>query len=576
MTFRSLPSLLLALLLPSTSLGCGGFFCEPARPVVQSGEAIAFGVKGDTVTMHVQILYEGPAEGFSWILPMPVEPDEIRVGSDLLFSSLFRQTLPQWQLEVIEEANDSCSEADLEADQCIARDSVSAEMMDESAEDGATVLEEGSVGPFDFVVLEAAENNPSSVLDWLNENGYDQPEGSAPLLNYYAVNNHVFVALRLQKEAETGEIQPLILQYTMPEAADATAVSRRAMACVPIQLTSIAATEAMPIQVYILGQARAVPLNFVELELDDTQVDWLNCQNNPGCFDDNYRVRFDRAANQLVNHSFVTEFAGASQELLRSSIEVSVTQEEIASATSMDDFFQTVRFRLPPLTLVDTIVREQTMDSSSFDASALALELEEKVLKPARDAQAFVDGFPYLTRMYARLSPSSMTKDSFFAFKPELPDVDNVHVATAVPICADGSPSGLTITTKGGTIVVPATRECGSWSPSQPFIWNASQSPAILLASWGFEGDEGMVVSRSLDGTFDGGAVAAAISFGDSLVMDQTIPEYVATDGNTGGTENPSTPSSESSDTSPDSGDSACSLTLLGAYVLVVAALALL
>ena len=249
----SLQALLTALLLPVSTKACGGFFCEPMRPVVQSGEAIVFGVNGDRVEMHVQILYEGPAEAFSWLLPIPVQPDDIRVGSDLLFSALFSSSLPTWELE-IQESSDSCGDILSQPDQCAFRESfneAAPEMEMDDAGGDAMVLEQGSVGPFDFVVLEAAENNPDSVLEWLNENGYDQPEGSAPLLNYYAVNNHVFVALRLQKDAETGEIQSLILQYTMPalgEAGAVTQVSRRAMACVPIQLTSIAATDNMPIQ----------------------------------------------------------------------------------------------------------------------------------------------------------------------------------------------------------------------------------------------------------------------------------------------------------------------------------------
>jgi hypothetical protein len=534
MRFLLLSTLGLALF-PTSTLACGGFFCEPQRPVLQSGEAIVFGVNGDSnqVTMQVQILYQGPAEAFSWVLPLPVVPDAISVGSDLLFRSLFQQTLPRWQLEVLNEtASDTCDSTALEFPQCLARDTFVASAADE---EGAVVLEQGSVGPFDFVVLEAAENDPTSVLTWLNENGYDQMEGSGPLLNFYAANNHVFVALRLQKQAETGEIQPLILTYTMPVSEDTTQISRRAMACVPIQLTRIAATENMPIQVYILGQARAVPLNFVEIQLDDTKADWLTCQGNDACFYDDYMDRFDSAASQLVNHSFVTEYAGTSS-VMAGTIEIQdVTEEMLAQTSSLEDFNQTYRALLPTdLPLVDTIIQDYA-DTNPFDAAGLAAELEAKVLKPARDAQAFVDGHAYLTRMYARLSPDFMTKDPFFAFKPELPDVSNMHNATAIPVCTDiGNglePSALIIQVDGyDPFQLPATTGCNGWAPiiteSPPII----TSHALQVSSWGFEGDLGVIVLPSADGSFDAGALKEAVDFGDSLVMNQTIPEFTCSD----------------------------------------------
>jgi len=519
---------LLFLLLPRVANACGGLFCEPQRPVVQRGESIVFGVENNVVTMQVQILYEGPAEAFSWVLPLPFQPSTVDVGSDLLFRSLFRQSLPTFELEIQNEASATCSSNALEPVQCFASDA------DDVSEenDGVILLDEGSVGPYDFVILQAEEKNPNSVLAWLEENGYAQPEGSASLLNYYATNDHVFVAVRLTKEADTGDIQPLILTYEMPENTTAQQTTqtvetagRMAMACVPIQLTSVAATDDMPIQVYILGSARAVPLNFVELELDDTLVDWLTCQNNPGCYDDDYRERFDLAASQLANHSFVTEYAGPTTSVITDSIAVQFTAEEVAAVSSWEDFQMFQPF-LPNLTIVDAILQKHSLEN--FNAAELAEELEEKVLEPSREAQAFVEKFPYLTRLYARLSPETMTKDPFFAFKPELPDVSNVHRAVAVPICQDGNPSALSISVQDGaaSVELAATMGCFGWMPADPVEARLSISPARQLASWGFAGDEGIIVQRSVDGAFDMTRVQEALAFGDSLVTNQTIPEY--------------------------------------------------
>ena len=53
-------------------------------------------------------------------------------------------------------------------------------------------------------------------------------------------------------------------------------------------------------------------------------------------------------------------------------------------------------------------------------------------------------------------------------------------------------------------------------------------SPALQVSSWGFAGDAGVIVARQGDGSFDGQQIQDAIGFGDSLVMNQTIPEYTA------------------------------------------------
>lgn len=523
----ALLSIAFLLLLLPTALSCGGFFCSLNAPVLQTGEAIVFGVEGNKVTMHVQILYEGPAEAFSWVLPVPFQPN-VAVGSDQIFSAMFTQTLPSFQLAIQAGTTDTCGREDFDIPIC-----ATAEFASDSAgmppPGSAMVLEEGSVGPFDFVVLEAAENDPSSVFRWLEENGYDQPDEAAALLNYYALADHVFVALKLQKNAEVGEIQPLILEYEMPPSQD---MSRTAIACVPIQLTRIAATPQMPITVYVLGDTRVAPLNYMELQLDDTQVDWVGCLNQgPRCYDTDYRDRFDRAAMEISNHTFVTEYAGTARTM-DGLITIPVTKEQIANVENQQEFFDRLSFLLPNTALVDSIIVDYM--GKVFNATALAEELHEKVLQPAIDDQAYVDGFAYLTRLYARLSPEMMNKDPFFAFKPELGDVDNVHRATGLPIC-DGDTPGptaleITVESSNDTVIVPAGfGGCGGWVPFNPIVpVNDTMriSPALQVAAYGFEGDEGVIVLRSANGNFDMEKVQEAVSFGDSLVMSQEIPDY--------------------------------------------------
>ena len=206
--------------------GCGGFFCTPNQPVIQSGEAIVFAVNAQTgaVEMHVQIDYSGEAEDFSWLLPMPIQP-EISVGSDVLFTSLFENTRPQFNFVIHNDATTTCS-ADLL--QTVACATMVDESTDSAAESSATVLEQGSVGPFDFVIVTVAEDGePDTIFQWLGENGYDQPKVAEPLVNYYAGMGMVFVALRLRKESSVGEIRPVVLKYSLPNTEGAVSHRQR-------------------------------------------------------------------------------------------------------------------------------------------------------------------------------------------------------------------------------------------------------------------------------------------------------------------------------------------------------------
>jgi len=579
--FLSLLVLLSGSFLLTPVAACGGLFCEPSRPVLQAGEAIAFGVQGTNIQMHVQILYEGPASAFSWVLPVPKTPDNVSVGSDILFTSLFSETLPQFVLNIAQNESTTCTEDDFGPLAC--------PMMMADAESagggGAVVLETGSVGPYDYVVLEPAENNPDSVFEWLSTNGYDQPEGADALLNYYALLGQKFVALKLTKDTESGDIQPLILEYNMEGADENTPI-----ACVPIKLTAIAANDNMPVQVYVFADARAVPLNYLDVELDDAQVDWVGCLNNPGCYDDNYRARITEAMLPLDNHGFVTEYAGASNVMKDKVALVDINMDNLkASATWIDFFNQLANAGVPAIPLVTSIVDKyvpNTYDEGlfcsdlyipdqifnmancaelyvpqsdwTFDATGMADELDEKVFGPARDSQAFVDSFSYMTRMYGVLSPANMDKDPFFTLNSNAPDVSNIHTATAVPVCVTGEgPVALEIRVDGSEpFTVAAEPFCNTWRPTgdDTTVIAAPISPVIALTSWGYANQEATVISRSLSGGFAEDEVKEAVAQADTLVVNQTVPVYATSDSSSGSSTNTDVSGSEPGSTTDTGG----------------------
>ena len=89
----------LALLGQVRSAVACGCFANPnvATPVLQAGERILFAKDGDQVTAYIQIQYQGSADHFGWLLPLPSVPT-LQLCTDELFDQLGKHTQPLYRL----------------------------------------------------------------------------------------------------------------------------------------------------------------------------------------------------------------------------------------------------------------------------------------------------------------------------------------------------------------------------------------------------------------------------------------------------------------------------------------------
>jgi hypothetical protein len=100
--------------------------------------------------------------------------------------------------------------------------------------------------------------------------------------------------------------------------------------------------------------------------------------------------------------------------------------------------------------------------TTSFDAGAMATEINDRVVKPTLAAGALFDQFPYLTRLYTTLSPEDMNKDPVFSYNPDLPGWSNVHEGTLTYHCG--------LLGNGNQASTPATlRTASGWVVSYPY-----------------------------------------------------------------------------------------------------------
>ena len=434
-------------LLHAKALACGGFFCNASQPVNQAAEGIIFADNGDgTTTAVIQILYQGPSQSFSWLLPIssaPQSDDDIGIASNLALQRLQRATNPSYALttKVLgtcrEVSNNSGCGASMAEDS--GASGPRGVDIDPSVGDGVTVEASGVVGAFEWTVIALDQTllDPAgSAVDWLKANGYDVPSSAPALLGPYLQSGLKLLALRLTKGADAGSIRPIVLTYagTQPS--------------IPVKLTAVAANDDMGVLTWVLGKSRAVPANYLSLQLNEARINWFNAASN-------YNAVVTEAANDAGGQGFVTELAGPTNSLAGqiwtaadvqnwNSLSNTTTQPNTGFFNlayqqygQWDGFWDATRaaVTLPGGQTLDDLKQCPTCYPVQFALPAYVAELEKEVIEPVRRVQSLIDAHPEITRLYTTLSADEMTLDPLFAFNSDLPNVSNVHTADRIVEC---------------------------------------------------------------------------------------------------------------------------------------------
>ena len=457
---------------------CGCFTPpDPSVPVVQAGERILFAMKDGQVTAHIQIQYQGSATEFGWLLPLPSIP-VMDLGTDELFNTLLTNTQPKYRLVKKYEGN--CGFGNGRGLQPpMASAGGTANGAAGPADSNSPLVFQASIGPYDYAVLKADSQAP--MLQWLADNHYFVPAGTSETVGAYIRPGAFFLALKLKSGQSTGDLQPVVVTY----ASD--------LPMIPIVLTSVAAQPHMGIQVWMLGQHRAIPRNYYHTIINDLLIDWFNAGQN-------YNDVIIKAVGEAGGkHSYVTEFAASSQ-IMKQVLNAPGRFGDQATLAASPDAVSFVKamfqagFQLtsPVIAILeraipfpDGLAKQgitpqnffsnldyflgpfRTQNASAFDGwpgitydpVMLAQDLFDRVVKPTLAAGALFDDNAYLTRLYTTLSPEDMNLDPVFSFNPDLPDVSNVHEANL-------------------------TYHCGAFQQNDP-----STTPAVLVTEQGWQRD---------------------------------------------------------------------------------------
>lgn len=405
-------------LTPRVAEACGGFFCSNFAPVVQTGERILFAqLDANTIEAHVQINYAGPSEEFAWVVPVPSEP-ELDVGSDVMFaqlSGLSRQVRIDWETE------GTCAEPEVQ--------SVDAGMGGggasggDSAGGGVDVLNIEVVGPFDTAVV--AADDAGALMEWLTNNGYDLPEATEGFLAPYVGGDMVFLALKLTKGADAGDLQPITMRYTA------------SAPMIPIQLTAVAAQDGMPVETWILADDYPAVSNYLDVELNPMRL----------ALDGYFRAAESAIVAAHAARSergMVRGFAGPAQQLptfyppsyddalegLRSLTNgfdiLNVMQSSFLTVVTSGALGQTVLETCLPVPEALGVDATSVYNCpfcfelgdawDSLDGDACADALDERLLEPLRHAQTLRDSLATASRFDTWLDADEMTVDPAFCY----------------------------------------------------------------------------------------------------------------------------------------------------------------
>ncbi|MGH1346388.1 MAG: DUF2330 domain-containing protein [Nannocystales bacterium] len=457
---------------PASAIACGGTFCDTGAggmPVDQTGETIVFAQGGGFVEAHVQINYDGgDASQFSWIVPVPVMP-EVDVGSLDFINALRNATVPSYGITT---GTNECVPGDTGISSGFISDPDGGGV---SIDPDPEVLELSTAGAFEYVILQGG--TADSMMQWLADNGYAPNPLAAGIFDAYIDEGSVFVAFRLRHLSGIEDLHPIVIRYEGTEP------------CIPLRLTAVAAQEDMDIRALFLGEARVLPTNYRHVRLNQVRLDWLQRAANYGSV-------VSRALDEAGGRAFVTEYAGDSDivdptGLDTTSLEASdfegVDPLSVVSVLQTQGLLQCTdscaySHELIPLLLREFVPAPDGVDPNVFyaclscyegfvdldawDEDAFIARYREYITDPRDHATDLLETWPYLTRLYSRISPSEMAFDPMFAEVDGLSVVPNIWGAQRnTDECCDDT----VVLPDGASVRVGPSGSWPGWSSDMPY-----------------------------------------------------------------------------------------------------------
>ena len=316
-----------------------------------------FLVSEDSTTVHLKTHFEGAAEDFVWLVPVP-STSRIELSHNDIFTRLDEETQPRYNLLLDEdvetlskekikewygfvpnlpelpfenERSEACFYLAYEvffpiADifDCPIRicDTVTLEYVQERETRSATIIKAQS---------------PSEVAAWVADRGYKSDRLNAAILQSYLEEDHAILAVEVTLPADlehlgrVNQLQPIAFTY----AGDAIAA--------PLQLAASAGSISGKLTVWVAAEHRAIPENYLHVHLNQARLSWLDVYGLFGARwgPSNYHEILSEAIAEAGHHAFSTEYAAeksARTDINIYMMEPSIDLEALRNPKNLDAF----------------------------------------------------------------------------------------------------------------------------------------------------------------------------------------------------------------------------------------------
>jgi hypothetical protein len=282
---------------------CGFYVAGSSEQLTNKATRVAMMRSGTRTVLSMSNDYDGPAEDFAMVVPVPVvlQRENVRTLPQALFTRLETLTAPRL-VEYWEQ--DPCAEPD-EIARGSASEGGSGRGVPGAARGGAAhgvrVEAQFEVGEYDVVVLSATES--TGLETWLRENRYNIPAGAAGALAPYVREQWKFFVARVDIERAERRpsggvrLSPLRFHYDAPDFR------------LPVRLGLLNAGDAQDLIVYILHpRSRFEVANYANAFIP-TNLDVADSARSN--FGELYARLFDYTLEQAGGRAVVTEYAWA-------------------------------------------------------------------------------------------------------------------------------------------------------------------------------------------------------------------------------------------------------------------------
>ncbi len=296
---------LLCVLVPASASAFCGFYVAPGdAKLINNATRVALMRHGDTTVMSMQPDYQGPAEEFAMVLPVPqvLKKKQVKTLKRSLFDTLDNFSSPRmseyWEQDPCPKPRPKKS----------SRRYAPSSMPSMAAEKGSgnapkpyvKIEAQYAVGEYDIVVL--SSNDASALETWLVDQKYKIPKNAAPYLApYINSGSYFFVAKvnpkRAKFEGKNAILSPLRFHFTSKDFT------------LPIRLGMINSGKEQDIVVFVLGEKRYVPANYPHVPIPTNIIIKDKTRNNFAEFYEGLYAKTRKKNENAIITEYVWEIA---------------------------------------------------------------------------------------------------------------------------------------------------------------------------------------------------------------------------------------------------------------------------